>query len=387
MSEAPKFKTFRDLRSLPNDSVKSKNLTRDRYTSISSSTSISSPTSRTVESSPDESDKNLFSKKTENVSNAEAEISPVRDFQKVPNSVTRQSMSSGIFRGKSKQVWDYLWSVSRGAITPTRFIKKSRKEIKEGSGLGSMVTVDAAIEHLQQIGLLKVEKTIGSLSGNSYKIFTPEESIQNLSTSTSISSISSSTSPIQKLDILDILESSNTSITQIQENKEAYGSPKTSFKDIEKNDDEAFAAMLKVLTDVCEKTAGKMPSRDQKGNWKELAELLAMELEIAAARTKSISNVPAFLTEHLRRRLLGKPTSLKSKASNSLQIGKPSSFKAKDIEAYKAEPLSKEGRETVLKTMKEYLDKGQNKFILSFQDTYTEEDWEWLMGEIKQRDK
>ena len=382
MSEAPKFKTFRDLRSLPNDSVKSKNLTRDRYTSISSSTSISSPTSRTIESSPDETDKNLFSKKTENVSKAETEISPVRDFQKVPNSVTRQSMSSGIFRGKSKQVWDYLWSVSRGAIIPTRFIKKSRKEIKEGSGLGSMVTVDAAIEHLQQIGLLKVEKTIGSLSGNSYKIFTPEESIQNLATSTSISSISSNTSPIQKLDILDILETSNTSITQIVENKDTYSSAKTSFKDIENNDDEAFAAMLKVLTIACEKTSGKMPARNQKENWKELAELLVMELEIAAARTKSISNIPAFLTEHLRRRLLGKTTTPRSKVSKSLQIGQASGSIAEDVELYQAEPLSKKGRETVLKTMKEYRDKGQNEFILSFQDTYTQKDWDWLMKEL-----
>jgi hypothetical protein len=372
MSETPKFKTFRDLRSLPNDAAKSE---KPSYTSSTSISSISSDNSISVP------DQKSFPKKFEDVTKIETEISPVRDFQKVPNSVTRQSMPSGIFRGKSKQVWDYLWSVSRGAILPTRFIKKSRKEIKQGSGLGSMVTVDAAIEHLQQIGLLKVDKSIGSLNGNSYKIFTPEESIQNLTGSTSISSISRYTSPIQKLDILDILETSNTSITQTQENKETYSSAKTSFKDIEENDDEAFAAMLKVLTDMCEKISGKMPAKNQKENWKELAELLAMELEIAAARTKSISNVPAFLTEHLRRRLLGKPTALKSKLSNSLQVGKTSNFKVEDVEAYKAEPLSKKGRETVLKTIREYLDKGQDEFIISFQDTYTKEDWNWLMKE------
>jgi hypothetical protein len=38
-------------------------------------------------------------------------------------------------------------------------------------------------------------------------------------------------------------------------------------------------------------------------DWREMAELLAMELKIAAGRTESVSSVPAFLTEHLRRRL------------------------------------------------------------------------------------
>jgi hypothetical protein len=37
--------------------------------------------------------------------------------------------------------------------------------------------------------------------------------------------------------------------------------------------------------------------------WGELAELLVTELKIAAGRTGSVSSVPAFLTEHLRRRL------------------------------------------------------------------------------------
>jgi hypothetical protein len=94
--------------------------------------------------------------------------------------------------------------------------------------------------------------------------------------------------------------------------------------------------------------------------------------------------VPAFLTEHLRRRLLGKSNVSKSKASNSLQVGKASDPKAEEVEQYQAEPLSEQGREGVLKTMREYLDKGQNEFIMSFQDTYTQEDWDWLTQELKQ---
>jgi hypothetical protein len=47
---------------------------------------------------------------------------------------------------------------------------------------------------------------------------------------------------------------------------------------------------------------GKEASKMEAERWNELAELLMTELKIAAART-TVSNVPAFLTEHLRRRL------------------------------------------------------------------------------------
>jgi hypothetical protein len=313
----------------------------------------------------------------------QTDISPMRDFQKVPNSVSK---NLDLFRGKSKQVWDYLWSVSRGAINPTRIIRKSRNEIKRGAALGSMVTVDAAIKHLEQIGLIKKASHNGSLIGNEYEIFTPEE-IEL--TSTSYTSISSNTSPTQKVGILDIPESSIPSIPQPIENKDSYSSANTSFKDIENNDDEAFAPMLKVLIDGCEKVAGKNPSKSQKGNWKELAELLVMELEIAAARTKSVSNVPAFLTEHLRRRLLGKTAStksaeVKSKTSKSFKVGKSSGTET--AEEYQAEPLSAQGREAVLRTMQEYIGKGQAEFVMSQQDSYTTDDWDWLTGKLKQGD-
>ena len=48
---------------------------------------------------------------------------------------------------------------------------------------------------------------------------------------------------------------------------------------------------------------GREPSVSDAERWRELAELLTTELKIAAARTDSVSNAPAFLTEHLRRRL------------------------------------------------------------------------------------
>ena len=97
MSEPLKFKTFKDTRNI---------VVAKSSTSISSSPSIPS---RARVSSSTSIGKN-------------SDISPVRDFQKVPNSVSR---NLDLFRGKSKQVWDYLWSVSRGAINPSRTVRKS----------------------------------------------------------------------------------------------------------------------------------------------------------------------------------------------------------------------------------------------------------------------
>ena len=193
-----------------------------------------------------------------------------------------------------------------------------------------------------------------------------------------------------------------TAVTQTIENKAVYKDPKTFFKDFKENDDEPAAqnatrdATLGATADeargVVEKVLGaiskKMTGKDLKADdekLKELAELLAMEFEIAAARTDSISNVPAFLTEHLRRRLLRKRNhqapnriSVAKGTSKSLQVGRTEVSIPTDGETYQAEPLTEQGRTTVLKTMRDYLGQGQHDFVMSLQDSYTTEDWQWL---------
>jgi hypothetical protein len=81
------------------------------------------------------------------------------------------------------------------------------------------------------------------------------------------------------------------------------GHLKTIVKDIEKTDDDAFADLNKILSDIVRELTAKEPSAGERERWGELGELLVTELKIAAARTTNISSVPAFLTEHLRRRL------------------------------------------------------------------------------------
>jgi hypothetical protein len=310
-------------------------------------------------------------------------IAPDRDYQKVANSVVRE-VGQGIFTGKSKQMYDYLYSLTRGAINPRRTVRISKPKLMRGTGIGSPQTFYRNINHLESLGLIKRNEIVGQLSGNEYEVFLPEEI--NLQSVQPVQPVQSVQKPV--VPVLPETELTVPTLNPIS--TDVLATSKTSFKDIENNDDEAFATMLKVLIDGCEKVAGKNPSKSQEGNWKELAELLVMELEIAAARTKSVSNVPAFLTEHLRRRLLGKLASTKSaevkfKTSKFLKVGKSS--RTETAEEYQAEPLSKEGRETVLKTMREYLDKGQNEFIMSFQDSYTQEDWDWLMAEVDKEAK
>lgn len=308
--------------------------------------------------------------------NPTKEIAPSKNFQKVPNSLARQAVPDGLFKGKSKQLYDALYSLTRGAMVPIRRIRIRKSKLMKLADIGSRITFESNVRHLELIGFIKERAIAGSHDGNEFEVFLPEESLPS---QTSVSSLTSST---QKLDRLVRLETSQTRQTLTPENKELSEPLRLSFKTINTNDDEAFAAMNKVLADVCEKVSGKTPVKTQEENWKELAELLAIELEIAAARTKSISNVPAFLTEHLRRRLLGNAAKLtegKLKAAKSTEVKKPQEI----VEEYKAELLSKEGREAVVKTMREYIEKGQQEFVMSQQYSYTQEDWSWLMKQLE----
>src|ERR1044072_796483 len=306
MSEQKKYVTFRDLKDLSQPKITPPESTpppasiepedepisllqtsTPRTTSKTRITSTPRTTSKTrissITSTPriklDEVIENETSNQVkEPIAKKNISVAPERDFQRVPNSVTRQALPNGLFKGKSKQVWDYLWSVSRGAINPVRIIKKSRREIKVGTGIGSMVTVDAAITHLAEIGLLQVLPSIGSLSGNAYEIFTPEEIGVS---SPSISSISSTTSPTQKVDILDIPESSISSTTLSSLESIISKDSKTSFKTITDDDDThtLFKEFNEVLLEVTKKILGeRVQINDQeKEKWKECATTIATE--------------------------------------------------------------------------------------------------------------
>jgi hypothetical protein len=167
------------------------------------------------------------------------------------------------------------------------------------AAIGSRITFDSCISHLQLVGLLKVHVFTGQHSGNEFEVATPEE----IETQASQTSQTSLTSHAQKLDRLVRLETSQTRHTSSVDNTDTYGEPKTSFKtNTEKLDDEAFAALVEKLGTASREVCGKETSKDDAERWGEVAELLVTELKVAASRT-TVTSAPAFLAEHLRRRL------------------------------------------------------------------------------------
>jgi hypothetical protein len=164
--------------------------------------------------------------------------------------------------------------------------------------IGARVTFESNIIHLSAIGLIQVRQIVGEHEGNEYTVFLPEESMPRHTSQTSPARYA------QKVDGLDSLESSQTSHTLIADSKAGSDASKTSYKTKEeKTDDDAALALLcdKLQVSSTELT-GKPTTQADRERWGEVADVLIAELKIAAART-TVSSVPSFLAEHLRRRL------------------------------------------------------------------------------------
>jgi hypothetical protein len=345
--------------------------------------------------------------KTQNTSN-HSSVAPTKDFHRVPNSINRIALEGGMFtRPSCKHVYDALYLLTRGAIQPSRKIQIGRKALQRKANIGSDKTLDAAVASLQDVGLLKVDIVFGSQKGNIYEVFLPEEinseinKFSKVSTNTdkglgtegtlgTIGTNSTGSTLGYKAPDVPSVENTIGTLSQTVDKISTYSSLNTSLKTNTKNDDEAFAAFNEVFKKACEKISGKLPNKNQQVKWKELAELLVMELEVAAARTTSVSNVPAFLTEHLRRRLMPvKKEVPKSKSKQSSSDGKSQTFESifEPIEEYQAEPLTEQGRELTLKAFAGYIEKGQQEFLMGMQESYTTEDWKWLMEKLEASDK
>ncbi len=94
-------------------------------------------------------------------------------------------------------------------------------------------------------------------------------------------------------------------------------------------DDEAYAQLLARLKQAVREVTGRDSIPAEGERWGELAELLVTELKIAAGRTGSVSSVPAFLTEHLRRRLWKKEQrQVEAEAVEGGGVGRPTKAEA-----------------------------------------------------------
>ena len=291
-------------------------------------------------------------------------IAPEKDFQKVANSVVR-GVSQGVFNGKSKQMYDYLYSLTRGAIQPKRTVRISKPKLMKGTGIGSPQTFYRNINYLESIGLIKRTEIIGEWDGNEYEVFVPEEI--NLKSVQSVQSVQSDNSP-QKQVVLVVPETELTVLSSQPINTGDPATPKTSFKDSSNTDDETCALFIKKFEEVSRELTGNGVNPKDAERWEKLAELLILELHAAARRTQ-ITSVPAFLTEHLRRKLLNVPAPSKASKIKVDTVGK------NEAGDYEIKSLDEKGREAALEQLREF---AGDDFLEDFKKWYTEEDWIWL---------
>lgn len=310
-----------------------------------------------------------------NLTNLTTSVSPKKDFTKVANSIAREAIPERLFKGMSKNTYDALYLKTRGAINPVRKIRATKSDLIRWTGV-SDVTLDKHIKHLKSIGLIKVEFIIGSHEGNWYEVFIPEEvNLPNQLNQQNQDNIAKKVGS----DISNLVGGDWTGQTPKNINENI--SLKTSFKDNLISDDEkryeTFSLMNKKLDDAVKKITGKSTSKQETEKWANLADLLILELEIAASRANRISSVPAFLTEVLRRKFFvtnKQISSTKTSRTKTDTVGKTES------NSYEIKPLDGKGRAEALEHLREFA--GED-FLADFKKWYLQEDWEWLMKSLK----
>lgn len=224
-------------------------------------------------------------------------IAPARDYNKRANSIDREALPAGAFPGASKKIYDALYLRTRGAVTPERIIRATRKEMMKWTGIKDIKTINAHVRKLIDAGLLIRTKLVGEHEGSIYEVVLPEET----GTKPVPDPYQTQTSPVpepnQKTDSDQYQKTVRLGSGNLIENKDTSGDPKTSFKTSTErsDDDEAFRLLFAVAKEI---TGKEVPA----AQWREVIDVLVAELRIAAART-TVSSAPAFLAEHLRRRL------------------------------------------------------------------------------------
>ena len=320
------------------------------------------------------------------------DTSPKRDFTKVANSINRDVLSKGLFKGTSKGTYDALYQKTRGAISPTREIKAVQSDLLLWSGV-SHNTLRNHLKYLESIGLIKIDYKLGDNKGAIYEIFLPEEIGL---TSTPYHPLPPPTTTNQNLGSpsTHFQVGGGGGLSPIDAG--VNPSPKTSLKTL-KSDDEKTRASLAAFAEkferVSQKLTGKGLKEAEADKWGEVAELLVMELELAAARTETVSSVPAFLKEVLRRKLEKKSVPPRGKSasqasakgiSKSLQVGKPGSIQVEEDTESGIENMSAEEKQETLVIMQSRIKEGHRDLVLSMEQAYTESDWQWLMDKLQQ---
>jgi hypothetical protein len=225
---------------------------------------------------------------------------PARDFNRRANSIEREALPQGFFPGSSKKIYDALYLRSRGANPPRPHVRASRRDFLDWTDIRNIKTVDGHLRYLMSIGLIIRHWELGSTEGSQYEVRLPEE-LPRLPTSHHDSPLVTTT---------QLSGSGNTQFSgsggegqPVDYSGTSSDDKTSSFKtNTERADDEAFAALVAKLKTASREVSGKESSKADAERWAEVAEILVTELKVAASRT-TVTSAPAFLAEHLRRRL------------------------------------------------------------------------------------
>lgn len=310
----------------------------------------------------------------------ELPIAPMRNFQKVSNAITKQAIPQGVFKsGKSKELYDVLYSLTRGAINPSRKVRISKPKLQKLAGIGAPQTLNQGLMHLQLVGLVRINAVEGGKhEGHEYEVLLYEETVK----ATGVTPLTPVTL-VRNLPPLPSLENNSPYGSLNVENKHSSDENKTlSLNTSTKTEDDraaAFSDVIEKLDAASRKLTGKGISRRDADKWSDFADLIVLELEIAAKRTNAISSVPAFLTEVLRRRLFAQR---QQQASNKSSKAKPDTVGKSDFESYEIKPLDEKDRKEALNQLWEF---AGDDFLEDFKKWYTHEDWTWLMKELEKK--
>lgn len=224
-------------------------------------------------------------------------IAPERDFDKHANSLEHSALPSGLFSGASKKIYDTLYVRTHGAAIPARTVQARHRELLAWSGVKDIKTVKTHLNKLRDLGLITWQTLKGEHEGSFYEVFLPGE----VDPSPIPAQPPPNPSPILNTDLDPAPKMGWAGLPNLDDSERLNIPDKTSFKtNTEKDDDEAFAEFIAVVKKATKEITGREPSHTEAARWGELAEVLMTELKIAAGRT-TISSIPAFLSEHLRR--------------------------------------------------------------------------------------
>jgi hypothetical protein len=309
-------------------------------------------------------------------------VAPERDFQKVANSVVRK-VAQGVFSGKSKQMYDYLYSLTRGAIIPKRTIRISKPKLMRGTGIGSPQTFYRNINHLESVGLIKRTEIPGEWGGNEYEVFLPEEI--NLKSVQSVHPVQSVKSA-QKQVLLVVPETELTIPSSASINTGGAETSKTYFKDLLNIDDEKpILKSLEILNAAAVAATGSNLTQNEIDALPELFKIIIEETSLARIRTNSVTNYLKFAAENLKRRLAANPRIFTTKEKPFARgIDNDDKNESLELLTNELEPLGDVARKNALVIYRPIFNEQGIEALENVRGNLTKEDWEWLVEKLKE---